>query len=99
MRATHDAIALVTGLDELCITADEAKALSNSLTEMQKQFPDFRLSPKLLAIIGLVSTAAIIYIPRGISVVKRIKTKREKRMEQAKQEERDKQNYPDVVTK
>lgn len=66
-------VTLATVVPELLLEEREAKSLAGALVTVEKQFPGMVLDPRVMAILGLVGTAAIIYVPRGRAVLRRIK--------------------------
>ncbi len=70
-------VTLATVVPELLLDEREAKSLAAALLTIEKEFPGLVLDPRVLAVLGLVGTAAIIYVPRGRAVVRRLKKKKE----------------------
>lgn len=77
LQALHMMAAVITKIPELQLSSGEAEALAKSLAEVQKEF-GFQISGKTAAIIGLIGTGAMIYLPRAPSISANINEKKRK---------------------
>lgn len=80
LAIVHMGLASATKTPELKLEDEEAEALAKSTAVVLEEF-DIRPDPKIEAIIGLVTTAGMIYGPRVYLIAER-----------KKQEKRDKDN-------
>lgn len=74
----HMGIASATKTPELKLEDEEAEALAKSTAVVLEEF-DIRPDPKIEAIIGLVTTAGMIYGPRAYLIAERKKMERRNR--------------------
>ena len=73
----HIGIAGATKTPEMKLQDDEAEALAKSTAVVLEEF-DIRPDPKIEAIVGLVTTASMIYGPRIYLITERKKRERMK---------------------
>lgn len=84
LQALHMMLAVITKIPEFQISSEESFALAKSLAEVQKEF-GFVISGKTAALVGLMGTAAMVYVPRAPLITANIQEKKrrlkEKRVE------------------
>lgn len=68
IQGTHMMLAMMTGINEMQITDMEATMLAASLADVAKEF-DMQPNGKAVAVVQLLGTVAILYLPR-IAMVK-----------------------------
>lgn len=76
----HIGIASATKTPELKLEDEEANALAQSTAVVLEEF-DIRPDPKIEAVIGLVTTASMIYGPRIYLIGQRRKKEKEERQQ------------------
>jgi hypothetical protein len=67
-------------MPELAISLEEGNALAESINTVCKEY-NLIVDSKTVALIGLVTTAGMIYVPRFRAAINRIKTERIKQAE------------------
>jgi hypothetical protein len=67
-------------MPELAISLEEGNALAESINTVCKEY-NLIVDSKTAALIGLVTTAGMIYVPRFGAAINRIKTERIKQVE------------------
>jgi len=72
LRAGHQIAALVTGINELNISGDEAEALAVAISDVL-QYHDIVVNPKAAAYLNLLTVAGMIYLPKGYAIYQRKK--------------------------
>ncbi len=72
----HQVIAMMTGVPEIALQPQEAESLARAILTFSEEF-DFNPSPKIMAAIGMIGTAGMIYIPRAPLIMKRIEAKKQ----------------------
>ena len=80
LAIVHMGLASATRTPELKIEDEEAEALAKSTAVVLEEF-DIRPDPKIEAVIGLVTTAGMIYGPRVYLIAERKKMERRNREE------------------
>jgi hypothetical protein len=78
LSIVHVGLASVTKTPELVLDDDDAKALTGATCNVLEQF-DITPNPKVAAVIGLVTTAGMIYGPKVYMIRERKKEEREAR--------------------
>lgn len=76
----HHVLAALMKMPELAISLEEGNALAESINTVCKEY-NLIVDSKTAALIGLVTTAGMIYVPRFGAAINRIKTERIKQVE------------------
>jgi hypothetical protein len=81
VQGLHSLAALLTGMPELEISEADARAVCESVGEVGREFGAGAVSPKTLAILGLIGTLAFVYAPIYVEIRGRIRASKAKQVE------------------
>jgi hypothetical protein len=71
-------MAMMTGIPELALQEQEAISLAKAIKTFSEEF-DFAPNPKIMAALGLIGTAGMIYVPRLKPISQRLAAKRQQK--------------------
>lgn len=82
IEGLHKVVALMSGLPELALDSLESSMLATSVAAVQREF-GMAVSSKTTALIGLVATAGIVYVPRAAAIGQRVRVQKARQQAEA----------------
>lgn len=77
VKGTHGTLAFFLNAPELVLSDKEAEELASAFADFAREF-DFEPNPKIMAAANLIGVAGIVYVPRIITIARRVKEQKKR---------------------